>query len=402
MNLSGLILPSIDTPTLAVARAIIQMTLAGLILWAGSRQSVRGGGRWWAAGLALHGFALLVFTYRYEPFDSITVVINHLCFGLSSACILIGFWRFAALPIRYGTVLLIVGTAMLSLVLWEWWMPNARFRILTTASGQVFYLLVLQAVLSAAPRREMIGIYCSLRWIVIAYTVLMIWAYGSVGGLLPTTARVPPNYHGMLFSVGSMLFMLSLAVGFLALHYADMASRYVDQAHRDWLTGLLNRRGLLDALGERESGPNGDRGWAVLAIDADRFKSINDRHGHAVGDRMLELLADGLTVHAAPGDLVARMGGEEFLFLRPGASAPDAEALAEALRRRLAELSLDGPGGPIRVTVSIGVTLRRSGEDFDAAMERADHALYQAKQSGRDRVAGVDIGFGGGVRQPAN
>jgi diguanylate cyclase (GGDEF)-like protein len=400
MNLSGLILPSIDTPTLAVARAIIQMTLAGLILWTGSRQSLRSGERWWAAGLALHGFALLVFTYRYEPFDSITVVINHLCFGLSSACILVGFWRFAALPIQWGKVLLIVGIAMLSMVLWEWWMPNARFRILTTASGQVFYLLVLQSVLAVAPRREMAGIYRALRWIVICYTVLMIWSYGSVGGLLPTTARVPSNYHGILFSVGSMLFMLSLAVGFLALQYADMASRYVDQARRDWLTGLLNRRGLLEALEERESGQGG--GWAVLAIDADRFKSVNDRYGHAIGDRMLEKLADGLTAHATADDLVARMGGEEFLFLRPGTSAPDAEALAQALRRHLAELSLAGPAGPIRVTVSIGVTLRRSREDFDMALQRADKALYQAKQSGRDRVVSADGGHGGGVPQPAS
>jgi diguanylate cyclase (GGDEF)-like protein len=388
VNLPGLILPTIDTPTLAVARAIIQMTLAGLILWTGSRQTQRGGERWWSAGLALHGFALLVFTYRYLPLDSITVVINHLFFGLSAACILIGFWRFADAPVRWGLVALIVGISMLSLVLWEWWMPNSRFRILTTASGQVIYLIVLQAVLAVAPRREMVGIYRALRVIVIAYTLLMIWSYGSLGGVLPNSARVPPDYHGIVFSVGSMLFMLSLAVGFLALQYAEMASRHAEQARRDWLTGLLNRRGLLEALTEFDEAS----GWTVLAIDADHFKSINDRHGHAAGDRMLEILAGGLVQQAGPTDLVARMGGEEFLFLRPGAGLDEGERLAEALRSALSELSLDGPEGPIRVTVSIGVTLRESGESFESAVHRADQALYRAKREGRNRVVLVSAG----------
>ncbi len=291
-----------------MARAIIQMTLAGLIIWTGNRQQQRAGARWWAMGLGLHGLALLAFTYRYAPLETVSVAINHLGFGLSSAFILIGFWRFARLPVRSVLVLLIVGISVLSLLLWEWWAPNARYRILTTASGQVIYLLALQAILASAPRREMLGIYRSLRWIVMAYTLLMIWAYGSVGGLLPTTARVPPDYHGILFSVGSMLFMLSLAVGFLALQYADMACRHADQARRDWLTGLLNRRGLLQALAEREAGPKTSSESAVLAIDADNFKTVNDQHGHASGDRLLQKLAEGLERHAGPDDLVAPHG----------------------------------------------------------------------------------------------
>ncbi|NKI36333.1 GGDEF domain-containing protein [Wenzhouxiangella sp. XN79A] len=386
MNLSGLILPNIDIPTLAVARAIIQLTLAGLILWTGSRQVRLAGARWWAAGLAVHGLALLVFTYRYLPLESVTVVINHLGFGLSSAFILIGFWRFAGRPVRHGLVALIVGVSMASLLLWEWWMPNARFRILTTASGQVVYLLALQALLTAAPRREMAGIYRALRWITIAYAVLMVWAYGSVGGVLPTTARVPAGYHGILFSVGSMLFMLSLAVGFVALQYAEITSRHAEQARRDWLTGLLNRRGLREALAERAADPAAASCRALLVIDADEFKAVNDRYGHAIGDRLLATLSEGLMHNAEPADLVARMGGEEFLFLRPDAGLAEAERLAEQLRTELARQSLDGPDGPIQVTVSIGLALTPADEPFDAALQRADQALYRAKQAGRNRV----------------
>lgn len=383
---SLLTLPSIDIPTLAVARAVIQLTLAGLIIWTGSRQEQRPGTRWWATGLLLHGLALLFFTIQYTPLDSLIVALNHMGFGLSSACILIGFWQFGRQSIKPWLVLLIVLIPAMSLLLWEWWLPNARFRVLTTASGQVLFLVALQALLARAPRREMSGIYRALRWITIAYLFLLLWSYTSVAEILPTTARVPPGYHGILFSVGSMLFMLSLAVSFLALQYAQLACRHADQARRDGLTGLLNRRGLLESV---SNGPldQPNATYAVLAIDVDHFKSINDRHGHAMGDSVLETLAEELGRHAGPEDLVARMGGEEFLFLRPGAEDEGAAALAESLRDACAELdSLDQSAG-IRVTVSIGVAVRQAREPLEAVMRRADQALYRAKGSGRNRVA---------------
>ncbi len=379
--------PSIDTPTLAVARAIIQLTLAGLIIWTGSRQEQRLGTHWWAFGLALHGFALLVFTIRYAPIESLLIAANHLGFGFSSACILLGFWQFGQRQVQRWLLLMIVCIPAVSLLLWEWWMPNARFRILTTASGQVIYLVALLAVLTRAPRSEMDGIYRSLRWIVGSYALLMVWSYGSLGELLPTTARVPPGYHGVLFSVWSMLFMLSLAVSFLALQYSDMACRHADQARRDWLTNLLNRRGFLEAVGQRGIEQDNSKLWAVLAIDVDRFKTINDRFGHAAGDRVLETLAEELDRHAGPDDLVARMGGEEFLFLRVGTDEEAAGALAEKLRRAFAELVIEPSSELIQITVSIGVAIRQNGEMLDDVVHCADDALYRAKREGRNRVA---------------
>jgi len=379
--------PSIDTPTLAVARAIIQLTLAGLIIWTGSRQEQRSGTHWWAFGLALHGFALLVFTIRYTPIESLLVAVNHLSFGFSSACILMGFWQFGQRQVQRWLLLTIVCIPAISLLLWEWWLPNARLRILTTASGQVIYLLALLAVLARAPRSEMDGIYRSLRWIVGSYALLMVWSYGSLGELLPTTARVPPGYHGVLFSVWSMLFMLALAVSFLALQYSDLACRHADQARRDWLTGLLNRRGLLEAVEQRGIEQDNSKQWAVLAIDVDRFKTINDRFGHAAGDRVLKTLAEELDRHAGPGDLVARMGGEEFMFLTVGADGETAGALAEKLRCAFAELVIEPSSESLKITVSIGVATRRQGESLDDIVHRADDALYQAKREGRNQVA---------------
>jgi diguanylate cyclase (GGDEF)-like protein len=387
MDSSLLTLPSIDIATLAVARAIIQMTLAGLIIWMGSRQEQRGGAPWWALGLLAHGFALLVFTISYTPLDTLIIAINHLGFGLSSAFILIGFWQFGQLPVRRWLVVLIVSIPAVSLVLWEIWLPNARFRILTTASGQFVFLLALQAILMHAPRLEMAGIYRALRWIVIAYAAVLLWSYASLIDLLPTTARVPPGYHGILFSVSSMLFMLSLAVSFLALQYAQIACQHSDQARRDWLTGLLNRRGFLEAFESRDLDHDRAARYTVLTIDVDHFKSINDRFGHALGDRVLEVLASVLGQHAGSDDLVARMGGEEFLFLRADLDQAKAAALADDIRLSCAE-SVSQPLAPgIKISVSIGVALRYPDELLDDVLRRADAALYQAKASGRNCIA---------------
>jgi len=391
MDSTALVLPSLDTSTLAVARATIQMTLAGLIIWTGSRRFQRAGAGWWAAGLAVHGFALLVFTIRYTPLAHVLTAVNHLSFGLSSACILIGFWRFARRPVLWRLPLLVVGISLVSLVLWEWWMPNARFRILTTASGQVVFLLALLTLLQHPPRAEMTNIYRALRWITAAYALLLVWAYGSVIEFLPTTARVAPGYHGILFSVGSMLFMLSLAVGCLALQYAELACRHADQARRDWLTGLLNRRGLLEAMKRQPAHFGESSSYAVLAIDADHFKAINDEHGHDAGDRLLEALAEELEHKAGPDDLVARMGGEEFVFLRSGSDVDTIDRLADELRRSLGAASIETPKGPVRVSVSIGVALHRPGERFAETFKRADQALYQAKRAGRDRTITAEL-----------
>jgi diguanylate cyclase (GGDEF)-like protein len=159
-------------------------------------------------------------------------------------------------------------------------------------------------------------------------------------------------------------------------------------ATTDGLTGALNRSAFM-AAGEREillsrrsGGP-----LAVLMLDADHFKSINDRYGHAGGDVTLRFLADACRASVRATDWVGRLGGEEFALALPGADAARAAAVAEALRTRVAEASLAHGGQVIRVTVSIGVAVLGPGEaTMEQVIARADDALYQAKRGGRDRV----------------
>jgi len=165
------------------------------------------------------------------------------------------------------------------------------------------------------------------------------------------------------------------------------ANRELEQlATRDALTGVHNRRRFDDRLAECfEVGQRTAQGFAVLLLDADHFKKVNDTYGHPTGDAVLQKMARLLTEHTRSVDFVARYGGEEFVVLLP--HTPDGDgalAVAEKIRAAIAEAAFPGPG---RMTVSIGAsTWQPADRGASAVVERADAALYQAKAGGRNRA----------------
>jgi two-component system cell cycle response regulator len=199
-------------------------------------------------------------------------------------------------------------------------------------------------------------------------------------------------------------FTRHLATDFLA-HLGVIASfaientinraRLVRSGLTDFLTGWHNRRYLNARLKEelaraQRQGTN----LTCLVIDLDKFKQINDQHGHLVGDLALREAAQRVDAHIRGSDAAARFGGDEFVVLAPGISAEQAGALAERIRLAVSEVPLIIPSGAkLNMTVSIGVAgimLSREEADLKAAAERllsdADAALYRAKQLGRNRV----------------
>lgn len=155
----------------------------------------------------------------------------------------------------------------------------------------------------------------------------------------------------------------------------------------DPLTGIANRRAMLHALDTVSHVLTGtDRPVALLLFDVDRFKVINDRFGHAGGDKVLIELAIRANAHLRPTDLLGRWGGEEFIILTLDQDGPQALHMAERLRAELEQITYPEVG---TVTVSIGVTSYMSGEDIDEFVNRADKALYLAKERGRNRVEGI-------------
>ncbi|MCK5842827.1 MAG: GGDEF domain-containing protein [Candidatus Sabulitectum sp.] len=158
-------------------------------------------------------------------------------------------------------------------------------------------------------------------------------------------------------------------------------------ARTDPLTGLLNRRGFLElsrlvvSMAERSAGP-----FSILMIDLDHFKRVNDKFGHAMGDRVLQEIATVLLRGVRKQDILARWGGEEFIVLLPDTGVNGAKALGEKIRASVEELETCHGEARICVTLSLGISQYHREEPLTDTIQRADNALYQAKSSGRNRV----------------
>lgn len=163
--------------------------------------------------------------------------------------------------------------------------------------------------------------------------------------------------------------------------------RLSDELSTDVLTQVANRRGLVQAFEVEQSRVQRDgTTLAVALIDIDNFKKLNDSLGHAAGDEALKVLAARTKQGLRPVDHVARFGGEEFVVLLPGTAADEAQQLLTRLQRSLSASLFMHEGREVFVTFSAGVTTLRTGETLDAALERADRALYEAKRTGKNRT----------------
>ena len=163
-----------------------------------------------------------------------------------------------------------------------------------------------------------------------------------------------------------------------------------DQARRDPLTGLCNRRGFVERitplLTDHAASADGTGALALLLLDIDQFKTVNDRHGHDVGDTVLVTIARRLQRWDSPVQIVARLGGEEFAIMVGGLGLFAAHRFAESVRQAIAACDHGDTIGRDEVTVSIGLVMARPGDTFGSLYRAADTALYAAKHQGRNRV----------------
>jgi diguanylate cyclase (GGDEF)-like protein len=241
----------------------------------------------------------------------------------------------------------------------------------------------------------------------------MLFAHGSLFMLrTPLFAMVPWAPTDQVFesvwltvlSFEALLFTIAIAFILLAMAKERTEYRHRTAAMVDPLTGIANRRSflqdgteLMKRLGAHPC-PTG-----VLLIDLDHFKSINDRFGHAIGDRVLQVFADTAKANTRSSDLVGRLGGEEFAAVLYNVSREKAVALAERIRSAFAEAASEVDGRPVAATVSIGVVLSPDATfDVPALLVQADQALYFAKERGRNRVEVATLDLVLGRKDTAN
>lgn len=176
----------------------------------------------------------------------------------------------------------------------------------------------------------------------------------------------------------------AMTMGYLWMIGRRLEVRLIRQAQEDPLTGIANRRALWEK-GERlltRAVPSS----SVLVIDIDHFKSVNDQWGHGVGDQLLVAVAKTIGGGLRPGDILARIGGEEFAVLLPGADANIAAMVAERVRAAVADLRIESDTTIISCTVSIGHASLTPGQSWEGLVKAADDGLYSAKRAGRNRV----------------
>ena len=291
---------------------------------------------------------------------------------------------------------------------------SRRFKDPALTLAQILYAITccVAAFVIAGPARGvtlpilaiilMFGIFGLTTRQMLGVLVYSLVAFGVASGVV--AARDEPDYPTVVAAayVGMVVVVL-LSSTFLTTRVqstrehlrrqkAELA-RALEQirqlATHDDLTGLLNRRAMLDRmqLEQRRSLRSGSP-LLIAQLDIDHFKAVNDTHGHAAGDLVLQSFADTVRRNVRDTDVLARWGGEEFVLLLCDTPAADAVALMERLRQAVQAMQVPVPQGgqPITVTVSIGLARHAPADPLAGTLERADRALYAAKAGGRNRV----------------
>jgi diguanylate cyclase (GGDEF)-like protein len=214
-------------------------------------------------------------------------------------------------------------------------------------------------------------------------------ASGAVaGGVAREIASQWPLYAYLVLGTAAAFVAFGLVLGVRGDRIDHAAQQFEALALSDPLTGLRNRRYFDQRLlAECARADREEKSLALIAVDLDLFKKVNDAHGHAVGDRALGHAARVLQETARLGDVACRVGGEEFSVICPGAEASDAYGIAERFRLALSATAfIYRPRVSLTITASVGVAIHARGEAPERLVVEADRALYDAKRSGRNRV----------------
>ena len=381
-----------DLPTLMWEMTIVCFTLALAVLFVGGRSRAADGLTPWGLGLLVYGLSYPVFGLRLLGWPTVSILLSGVLVSATLAlqCLAVGrFQRSLRAPpgplltwgpvglvalgelalLRHHQLRALVYTLVLmgqaAFLAWQAWGPrldHARERgRLLLAAGSV----VLLAILAGRA---------------VAFAVAGDW-----NGAL----AVPANVQALTYLLTSTVVLLN-TVGFILMQNEQAVEQQHQQATHDPLTGAANRRALHDELGRQLSrASRGGQPVAILMLDIDHFKKVNDTWGHQAGDVVLKELASRIQSRLRHHDLLARFGGEEFVVVLPDTPLSGALVVAEELRAAVEATPFVAEGGAIPVTVSVGVhaSVPPGWEALgDLMIAASDQALYRAKQNGRNRI----------------
>jgi diguanylate cyclase (GGDEF)-like protein len=378
----------LDILTLTAVGSFVA-TLAALLL-AGAWVLMRDRSlAWWAAASTIQAGGIALLVYGLATVDRNDIALGAALASIAPILVWAGARDFSDRGIWLPVLLAAIIATALSIALL---FPDAqRWTRLAGLGSWVVFLLAATFELWRGWREPL-----RARWALMALFVLHAAVF--VGGIIdnhvgsPNAIGVPLtldswfgliHFESLIYSMGTAVFMVVMCKERSELLYSRAA-------RIDSLTGVVSRGAFMAQASQmlircRKS----LQPLTVIVFDLDRFKAINDTHGHRTGDRVLQVFADSARRMLRPNDMLGRHGGEEFALVLPGATIDAGYVIAERIRVGFAEAcrELDEP---IAATLSAGVATATSESTFDALVEAADNALYRAKNLGRNRVERAD------------
>ena len=369
-----------------IASSLMMAASMAVVGWGRRRDGL---GRW-AAALLVNAIGHLLIMLRGLIPDVLSIVVGNLMLSSVFVGMIAAVYQFQGRPVRWA---LLLAPPLLVLVFVSVFIDNFPARV--SFVGLVIGLQAVWALLAALSHRHATvgrGQWLLVAGLLLEAVVLGVRALVAISTHSEATNILQSSALQTLTFLATFSVVLVSSVGFVFMSRdrADENNRVL--AALDPLTGVANRRSLIAALDRDVARAQRMREpMALMMVDIDHFKDVNDRYGHPAGDRVLCSVVNVLRQRVRAQDLVGRYGGEEFMVLLPDTGLTGAEQLARELCKAVEEsrCPADGVPGPgIAVTVSIGVFGGRleSGDSWDMLIAAADRALYQAKNNGRNRV----------------
>jgi diguanylate cyclase (GGDEF)-like protein len=380
----------LHVPTLAVISVFVTTILGVLLMLAWRREQNSNALLWWGAGYLLGASSFALLAARGIIPDVFSIEIANAAVLLGYGFILAGARAFNGRETP-PTALLVAPMIWFVMMQMPAVAANIDLRIVVVTLCQ--YAIICLIIYEFWRDR---GEPLLSRW----PTIIVLVAHSFVLSLrLPAALLTPmsddffrsPTFAIMAF--GSVLFTITFAFLLLSLTKERGELRHKTAALIDPLTGIANRRAFLaDAEELLERGVKSGEPVTVMLADLDRFKAVNDRFGHAVGDRVLQVFAGTMQRTLRTADLSGRLGGEEFIFLMPRTNAAAAGRIAERIRLKFAEAARLIDGNAVAATVSVGLATANAPFELGALIAAADRALYRAKAEGRNQVTAIECG----------
>ena len=369
-----------------IASSLMMATSMAVVGWGRRRDGL---GRW-AAALLVNAIGHLLIMLRGLIPDVLSIVVGNLMLSSVFVGMIAAVYQFQGRPVRWP---LLLAPPLLVLVFVSVFIDNFPARV--SFVGLVIGLQAVWALLAALSHRHATvgrGQWLLVAGLMLEAVVLGVRALVAISTHSEATNILQSSALQTLTFLATFSVVLVSSVGFVFMSRdrADENNRVL--AALDPLTGVANRRSLIAALDRDVARAQRMREpMALMMVDIDHFRDVNDQYGHPAGDRVLCSVVNVLRQRVRAQDLVGRYGGEEFMVLLPDTGLTGAQQLARALCKAVEEsrCPADGVPGPgIAVTVSIGVFGGRlgSGDSWDMLIAAADRALYQAKNNGRNRV----------------